>query len=488
MTTGFKLDLYQYLRENTPHIVAEAERIGRDLGIPSELRGRIGASGASSSSPGTLRNDVIAAIEKGSREVRPLRELGDEIRRLVKSVYGDEYDAAPVASCEAALWVVYDALIAPPLMGRGDPYRVRCIGLNERHIEHHLSYGRPFPGLHKDIFADRGATSGELGLLGRRQENVDIVIVPLAGARYEVHGVKSYPCPLLLEVDPDESMHAVDRAAAVHAASLGGIVSLAYDTPGYGYGVKGPAGEPVLQRRLGELATKYGVPYIADNAWGMPILGTDPRTIGADVMMYSMDKVAGGPTSGLIIGREAPMVHIRRALGVHGDRWGSLSSHGKAANVAADPGKEAMLGILAALRALRDSPHVVTKPIADTYAIVMDEFGPRRHAIGDGILITKSVNLGGVEINYQRTWREGRRGIPIFTHEDRVAQSNILNLCIAQMGVVPNITEDANIPITPGLGTVDENGAIIEERMRLVVRAVFESLALVKEWAEKAPV
>lgn len=482
MRERFKLDLYQQLHADRARILASAEELGRDIGIPAELRGCIGASGASSSAPGTLRREVIDAIATGSREMRSLAHVGDEIRRVVKSVYGDQYDAAPVASCEGALWVAYDALIAPPLMGRGEPYRVRVIGLLERHIEHHLSYGRPFPGIHKDIFADRGATAGELGLLGRRQENIDIVMVPMAGARYDVHGIKSYPCPLLLDVDPVQTAAALERAASIHASELGGFVTLAYDTPGYGYGVHEGDGAPTLARRIGELAANRGVPYIADNAWGIPILGTDIRKIGADIMMYSMDKVAGGPTSGLIIGREAPMVQIRRALGVHSDRSGSLSTHGKAANVAVDPGKEAMLGMLAALRTLRDSPEVITRPIDATHAIVLDEYQRHRAALGDGIVIAKSVNLGGVEINYQRTWADGRIGIPIFTHEDRVAQSNLLNLCIAKMGVVPNITDDANIPVTPGFGTTDEEGRVIEERMRWVVAAIFRSLALLAEW------
>ena len=63
----------------------------------------------------------------------------------------------------------------------------------------------------------------------------------------------------------------------------------------------------------------------------MPFLGTDPRRIGADVMLYSMDKVAGASTSGLVIGREEAMVNIRRALGIHSERFGTTSAHGKAA-------------------------------------------------------------------------------------------------------------------------------------------------------------
>ena len=78
-------------------------------------------------------------------------------------------------------------------------------------------------------------------------------------------------------------------------------------------------------------------------------------------MLYSMDKVAGASTSGLIIGREGPMVNVRRALGIHGERFGATSAHGKASHVAADPGKMTMTGMLAALRVLRDRPQMVTQ-------------------------------------------------------------------------------------------------------------------------------
>ena len=51
------------------------------------------------------------------------------------------------------------------------------------------------------------------------------------------------------------------------------------------------------------------------------MIGTDLRKINADVMLYIMDKASGAPTAGLIIGKEEVMVPLRRALGVHGDRW-----------------------------------------------------------------------------------------------------------------------------------------------------------------------
>lgn len=483
--TLFRFDFYGALRLKSPDIIADVQSRAGELDIPEEWRGRIGVSGSNSSAPCTLRREVAEAITAASAQYLPLVTLGDEIRRVVKSVYGDEFDTATVNSAEAALALAYDALIAPSLIGRGEPGRAFAVIPYERHGEHHGSYGRPVPGLYKDLFADRGATSGELGLLGRRAENVDIGFVKLAGARYEVHGIKSYVAPLLLHVDPEGSAAALERAARRRSADLAGFVSLAYDTPGLGYGARDADGTSTLHRRIGEIARSFDVPYIADNAWGTPFLGTDPRAIGADVILYSLDKVAGGPTAGLLIGREAALVNIRRALGLHGERFGTVSSHGKGSHVAFDPGKEALSGTLAALRLLRDRPELYLDPVEATWRIVQDEFDRVRGRLKPGFALARSVNAGGVEINYQDTWKDGAFGIPIFTHEDRIAQTNLINNALARIGIVPNLSDDANILITPGAGTLDGEGRVIEERLRLVVRAVFLVLEVVQEWGER---
>lgn len=483
--TLFRFDFYGRLRLKAADIIEDAQKRSAALGIPDELRGRIGVSGSNSSAPGTLRRPVAEAIAAASTQYLPLVTLGDEIRRVVKSVYSDDYDAATVNSAEAALALAYDALIAPSLIGRGEPGRAFAIIPYERHVEHHGSYGRPVPAIYKDLFADRGATAGEFGLLGRRAENVDIGFVRLAGARYEVHGVKSYVAPLLLHVDPEGSAAALQRAAQRRSADLAGFVSLAYDTPGLGYGAKDPDGTSTLHRRIGEIARSFDVPYIADNAWGTPFLGVDPRAIGADVILYSLDKVAGGPTAGLLIGREAALINIRRALGVHGERFGTVSSHGKGSHIAFDPGKEALSGTLAALRLLRDRPELYLDPVEVTWRIVQEEFARASGRLKPGIVLARSVNAGGVEINYQDTWRDGEFGIPIYTHEDRVAQTNLINNALARIGIVPNLADDGNILITPGAGTLDPDGRVIEERLRLAVRAVFLVLELVQDWAER---
>ena len=118
---------------------------------------------------------------------------------------------------------------------------------------------------------------------------------------------------------------------------LTGFTSIAYDTPGYGYGAKDEEGTPLLQKYIADLAHSYDLPYVVDNAWGLPFVGHDPRKTGADMVIYSMDKASGAATSGLIIGREDVMIPIRRAMGMHGDRYGTTTSYGKAAYVAFDP-------------------------------------------------------------------------------------------------------------------------------------------------------
>ncbi len=485
-----RFDLYDFLIRHKGAIVADAVRIGADLGMPTDLKHKVGPTGANSSLPGTLRRSVLDTVEEGMGKIRSPRDIGDEIRRLVKSVYGDEYDAAATNSCESALFVAYDSLFTPPKVGAGEPYRSRVIGMIERHAEHHLSYGRPFPPRLKDGFADRGATAGELGLVGRAQYATDCVMVPMAGARYELHGIKMHPTPLLVEADAAKTTASLAKAAAIHASDLAGFASLAYDSIGYGYGEKAADGAPVLQKNMGALAAEYGVPYVADNAWGLPFVGADLRLLGADVMLYSMDKIAGAPTTGLIIGKEWPMVNIRRALGVHGERFGTPSAHGKGLHVHADPGKMSMLGLLAALRILRDEPESVTKPIDDIHAIVTEEYERVKRDLPEGIVITKSYNLGGVEVNYERTWRDKagkpRLGIPIFNNEDRVAGSNILSHVIEAMGILPGPTDDANMIINPGLGTSDGNGQLIHDHMRYVVRGLFRALSLMAEWADRA--
>ena len=479
----YKYQMYKHLQANIQNIFAEARKAGEDLGIPAEKKGQIGLTGAISGCPAPLRKDILEACEEGAIKVIPLSTLVEEIREIVKDVYGDGYDVAPVSTCEAGLWLSYDTLFSPPMTGRGDNYRSRYIAPYEKHMHHQAGYGRPFPAKYKDFLADRGSTAGELGFYGKRQNNLDTVIVPLEGARYDVHGIKYHPVPMLCDVNPDASYETLKKNAERHACSLTGLTSLGYDTPGYGYGAKDSDGVPKLQKYLAKLANEYNIPYVVDNAWGLPFVGFDPVKTGADAVVYSMDKATGASTSGLIIGKEDIMVPIRRAMGMHGDRWGTLASYGKAAYVTFDPGKEALLSQVQALKVLRDKPEVLTKSVDDLYDIVKDEFSRLPKELLDGIIISKSYNSTAVEVNYEGTWKNGKMGIPIFSIEDMYAGSNIFQAGMAQMGVVPTIAYDGNIYISPGLGTTDENGALLEKETRWCVKAMVKLIGIVCTYA-----
>jgi hypothetical protein len=472
MPAKYRFQLYKALHQNTAAIYGEAKKLADELGLPSELKGKIGLTGAVSSCHALLTTEVGKAIEAASRKVVENKFLVEEIREIVKDVYGDGFDAAPINTCEAALWVSFDTLASPPTTGRGDNYRARYLAPFERHLHHQGGYGRPFPPRFKDVFADRGVTAGELGFSGKRLENTDAVFVPMAGARYEIHGVKQHPAVLLANVDAKPTLARLAETAARHAPFVTAFTSLGYDTAGYGYGEQDAGGAPVLQKGIAKLAQDYGVPYIVDNAWGTPFIGTDPRKIGADVMVYSMDKSSGAPTVGLIVGREDVLVPIRRALGYHSDRSGAGFSYGKAAYVTNDPGKEALVGLIAALKLLRDKPAAMTRPLDKLLAIVKDEFRALPKKFQPDLRIAKSLNSLAVEINYQNTWKDGRPGIPIFSIEDMYAGTNIFQTGMAQMGIIPTIAYDANIFISLGLGTLDAEGNLLEKETRLIVKAM----------------
>jgi hypothetical protein len=472
MPPKYRFQLYKELHKNTAAIYADAKKFADEIGITPGMKGKIGLTGAVSSCHALLSREVSQAIEDASRKVIENKFLIEDIREIVKDVYGDGYDAAPTNTCEAALWVSFDALATPPMTGRGENYRARYLAPFERHLHHHGGYGRPFPPRYKDLFADRGVTAGELGFSGKRLDNTDAVFVPMEGARYEVHGIKQHPAVLLADYDAKKTVARIEATALRHAPYVTAFSSLGYDSVGYGYGTKDASGTPVLQTGIAKLAQEYGVPYIVDNAWGTPFIGADPRKLGADVITYSMDKSSGAPTVGLIIGREDVMVPIRRALGYHSDRSGTGYSYGKAAYVTNDPGKEALVGLIAALKILRDKPQVMTRPIDQLLKIVKEEFKALPKKFHSGLIISKSVNSLAVEINYENTWKGGEPGIPIFSIEDMYAGTHIFQAGMMQMGIIPTIAYDANIFISLGLGTLDADGNLLEKETRLIVKAM----------------
>jgi hypothetical protein len=478
-----KMQFYRNLFDRQGPMLAEAAKISEQIGIPSELKGKMGLSGKISGRPAALRKDIRMIMEEAAQKPLNLSAVVDELRILVKEFYGDEYDAALASTCEAALWMGFDILCSPP-MGKGDAYQAHYLAPFERHMHHQAAYGRPFPPKYKDFVTDHGVTGGELGMLGKRQNNLTTVVVPMVGAQYDCHGIKYHPCPLMVHVDPEKSYERMAEMAQRYAPSLAAITSLGYDSPGHGYGVKDTDGIPLLQKKYAQLCRQYNVPYIVDNAAGVPFIGNDIRKIGADVMMYSMDKSTGSPICGLIIGKEEDIVPFRRALGTHSARGGALA-YGKAAYVGYEPGLESLVGAIAALKVLREKPEVVTAPLDGTYEIVKEELKSLNPEIVEGLNVSKSYNRMEVEINYQDTWRDGKIGFPIFSVEDLYAGTDMITRCLVTIGIIPTVAYDGNISVSPGQGTVDENGQLIEDRMRWCVQALFRAVEVIwKYWNE----
>ena len=96
---AYKFQMYKRLQMNTPKIYAAAKKAAETLNMPAELKGAIGLTGAISGCPSPLREDIEKVMAIEARKVVPLTVYVDQIREIVKDVYGDGYDAAPVNTC-----------------------------------------------------------------------------------------------------------------------------------------------------------------------------------------------------------------------------------------------------------------------------------------------------------------------------------------------------------------------------------------------------
>ena len=315
---------------------------------------------------------------------------------------------------------------------------------------------------------------------GKCLPNLDTLYTRFAGARYEVHGIRQNIVPFLTDIDVDGTAANLERISERHVASLSGYHTVGYDTPGYGHGARDGKGRPDLMRRMGKLARRYDVPFLVDAASCVPIIGWSAEDVGADVMLWSMDKAGRSPCAGLIIGTEEMMLPIRKGLGLAGQRFGHVSSHGKGVFSAADPGRDSVVGLLAYLEVLRDDPDRVRRPVDQYHQILetaFSELEPSR--LRDGLILTKSYHMGGTELNYSRTWDGDDFGIPLFTLEDLYADTNPILLATAAMGVEPATIYAGNMLLNPGLGLLDRDGELIGERAELAARALVKSVEIV---------
>jgi hypothetical protein len=469
---------YQALFEKTREIEREACDYGEKVGL-DRFAGRIALYSGMSSSPAPLPDYVLDAIVAANRQsIGSVQSIEDRIRSLIKDAYGDAFDCAVVNSCEAGLRVAIETLVAPPILRRGEARRTAMLFPYGEDCDWGAAYGRAFPPKYKNVAIDRSVSAGELGMEAKCLSDLDTLFVPFANARYEVHGIRQNIVPFLLDADWKGTIASMERMAARHGADLAGLHAIGYDTPGYGYHERDAEGRAVLMRQFGDLARRYDIPFIIDSASALPIIGNGPDEFNADIQLWSLDKIARAPTAGLIVGREDAMLAIRKALGLAGDRFGNVSSHGKAVFSAFDPGRTALAGVLAALTVLHEDPDRIRRPIDELHDIVCRQFASIDCFAGD-FVITKSQHLGGTEVNYLRSWDGGGKGVPIFTLEDLYAQTNPIARALSAMGIQPPPIYAGNIMITPGTGLLDDKGDLITEKAELAVRGLVRSIEIV---------
>jgi hypothetical protein len=469
---------YQALFERIPEIQREAQAYARCIGL-DQFAGNVALYSGMSSCPAPMPDYVLDAIFDANRgAIRSVQSIEDQIRNLIKSAFGDAFDCAVVNTCEAGLRVAIETLVAPPILRRGESRRAAMLFPYGEDCDWGAAYGRPFPPKYKNVAIDRSVSAGELGMEAKCVANLDTLFVPFANARYEVHGIRQNIVPFLLDVDAAATIAALERMAARHGASLSGLHAIGYDTPAYGYHERDAGGRSLLMRQFGDLARRYDVPFIVDSASALPIIGSGPDEFNADVQLWSLDKIARAPTAGLIVGREDSMLPIRKGLGLAGDRFGNISSHGKAAFSAFDPGRTALVGVLAALKVLHQEPDRIRRPIDQLHDIVTRQFAAISCFPRD-FVITKSYHLGGTEVNYLRSWGGGGKGVPIFTLEDLYVGTNPIVKGLSAMGVQPPPIYAGNIMITPGTGLLDGKGELIAERAELAVQGLIKSIEIV---------
>ncbi len=479
MQDQYRHEWYQSIYEKVPVIVAEATAFGATLGL-GPLTGEIGLYSGASSVPARLPRYVIDAIVAANQqEILPLRAVEDRLRSVIKDLYGDAYDGAAANSCESALRICIEALMAPPFMRKGDAYRSRMITTYSEDMEWGAAYGRAFPPKYKNIAVERSVTAGEFGMEAKCLPNVDTLFARFGGARYEVHGIRQGLVPFLTRADVAATLANVERLAERHATMLSGLHAIGCDTPGYGLGDKDADGTPRLLQGLGEIARRHDVPLLADCASCVPGLGFKPDLANVDLMLFSMDKAGRSPIAGLIVGNEELMHTVRKAMGLGGQRYGHVSSHGKAVFSAADPGRDAVVGLVAYLETVRDRPEVITQPVDEFHEILVAAFADMAPArFREKLVWTKSYHMGGTELNYLGSWDDGV-GIPVFTLEDLYANTNPICLATEAMGVSPSTIYGGNMLLNPGLGLLDEDGQLIRARAELAARALVESVNIV---------
>jgi hypothetical protein len=144
-----------------------------------------------------------------------------------------------------------------------------------------------------------------------------------------------------------------------------------------------------------------------------------------------------------------------------------------------------LASIVAYLRVLQEKPELVKRPIDQYHEIIKNELRQFQYKeLLPGITLTKSYAFGGTELNYERTWNDRDFGIPISTIEDFFSDTNLIPIANEAMGVGAATVYAGNMFLTPGLGTLDEQGNLIESNAVGAAKALVRSMEIVCEVAD----
>ena len=78
----YKFQMYRHLQENIPHIYAEAKKAADEIGIPKDIRGKFGLTGAISGCHGLPFKEVRAAEAEYGEKIIPNKVFDEEIREI----------------------------------------------------------------------------------------------------------------------------------------------------------------------------------------------------------------------------------------------------------------------------------------------------------------------------------------------------------------------------------------------------------------------
>ena len=213
----YRLDLYEYLAA-TRRRSSRRRKDRRGARHSRRTEGRFGTSGANSSLPGAFaatscrRSSASiagAAAPTSRRRDPPHREIG--LRRRLRCGADQQLRGGALDHLRCAVDAAADGArrALSSALNRIDRAACRTSFELRAPVSAEVQGSVRRPRCH----------CGRARSRGRRNQNTDIVMVPMAGASYTLHGIKFYPCPLLMNTDADATTGALRRAANIHAAT-----------------------------------------------------------------------------------------------------------------------------------------------------------------------------------------------------------------------------------------------------------------------------